>query len=129
MKQAMKLSSGSTKNDQDVYSFESASRGFHVYRRVWNARVGERLQAKQEDSNNEDRYAVALTKDNLTVGHVPQEQSSILWYFLSHGGKLTAKVTGRHRRSPLIQGGLEIPCTFTVEGSKRLVQKLQELIV
>ena len=116
------------KEATDVYSFESAARGYHFYRSVWNARIGEQLQATQDDDNTEDRFAVALTKNNQTVGHVPREQSRILWYFLSHGGKLTAEVTGRRKRSPLVQGGLEIPCTFTVEGPLRLVQRVRELV-
>lgn len=31
----------------------------------------------------EDIFAVALTKDDATVGYVPREQSRILWHFLS----------------------------------------------
>ena len=75
----------------------------------------EACRTPSQGKEAEDRFAVALTKNNQTVGHVPREQSRILWYFLSHGGKLTAEVTGRRRRSPLVQGGLEIPCTFTVK--------------
>ena len=33
-------------------------------RRIWNARFGEQLQTTQEDGNSEDRFAVALTKDD-----------------------------------------------------------------
>ena len=112
----------------DSYLFESAGRGYHVYRRIWNARIGEQLQATPDHDNTEDRFAVALTNDDETVGHVPREQSKILWYFLSHGGKVTAEVTGRRRWSPLLQGGLEIPCTFKVEGPLKLVQRIKELI-
>ena len=112
----------------DSYFFESAARGYHVYRRIWNARIGEQLQATPDHGNTEDRFTVALTKDDKTVGHIPREQAKILWYFLSHGGKLTAEVTERCRRSPLLQGGLKIPCTFKVEGPLRLVQRIKELI-
>ena len=38
----------------------------------------ERLQAKQEDAKNEDRYPISLTKDDLTVGHVPRGHARIL---------------------------------------------------
>lgn len=108
------------------YVFESAARGYYVYRRIWNGRIGEQLQADR--SNTEDRFAIALTKDDETVRHVLREQSKILWHFLSHGGKLF--VTGRHRRLPLLQGGLEIPCTctFKVEGPLRLVQRIKQLL-
>ena len=79
-------------------------------------------------AHHKDRFAVALTKDDTTIGHVPREQLRILWHFLSHGGRLTAEVSGRPRQSPLLQGGLEIPCMFTVEGPLRFVQQLRELI-
>ena len=39
-----------------------------------------------------------------------------------------AEVSSRRRQSPLLQEGLEIPCTFTVEGLSRLVQRVRELI-
>ena len=39
------------KEATDVYSFESAARGYHFYRSVWNARIGEQLQATQDDDN------------------------------------------------------------------------------
>ena len=64
---------------------------------VWKDRISEQLQATPDHDNTEDRLTVALTKDDETVKHVPQEQSKILWYFLSHGGKLTVEVTGRCR--------------------------------
>ena len=123
-----RLTSDMEKSKPDSYSFDSAARGYHVYRRIWNARIGEQLQSTREDGNSEDKFAIALTKDDVTIGHVPREQSRILWHFLSHGGKLTAEVSGRRRRSPLLQGGLEIPCSFTVEGPSRLVQGVRELI-
>ena len=39
-------------------------------------------RATQDDDNTEDRFAVALTKKNQTVGHVPRDQSRILWLSL-----------------------------------------------
>ena len=39
-------------------------------------------------------------------------------------GKLMAEVSGRRRQSPLLQGGLEIPCTFMVKRPSRLVQRV-----
>ena len=39
-----------------------------------NARIGEQLQATQDDDNTEDRFAIALTKNSQTVdsmGHSP----------------------------------------------------------
>ena len=31
-----------------------------------------------------DRFAVAVTKDDMVVGHVPREFSKLCWHFLRH---------------------------------------------
>ena len=55
---------------------ESCVRGHHVYSIIWNPVLGERLTCKRELDNVEDRYAVAICKDEDTVvGHVPRKIS------------------------------------------------------
>ena len=49
---------------------ESIVRGYHVYRRIWEAVVGEELTCITEPDNRSDRYAVAVIKSDTTVGHV-----------------------------------------------------------
>ena len=80
------------------------------------------LEAKQESGNPYDRFAIACTKKlplRLTesvVGHLPKELSRYTYYIILHGAKVTAMVMDtNHRRSPLVQGGLEIPIQVTVE--------------
>ncbi|CAH3025668.1 unnamed protein product, partial [Porites evermanni] len=58
-------------------------RGFHVYKEIWKPIVGELLRCSHERKNIYDRYAIAAKKRLLTDEN--------------------------YRRSPLIQGGLEIP--------------------
>ena len=41
-----------------------------------------------EDGNSEDLYTVAILKNGMVVGHVPQE------LFLQHGGTIQCIVTG-----------------------------------
>ena len=49
------------------------------------------------------------------VGHLPMEISRITRFILQRDARVQATVTGKHyRRSPLIQGRLEIPCLVTV---------------
>ena len=60
--------------------------------------LGSYCKSQQDDGNREDRFAVTLTKGDMTIGHVPREQSRILWHFLTHSGTLTAEVTGRCRQ-------------------------------
>ena len=47
----------------------------------------------------EDRFAVAVTKDDMVVGHVPRKFSKLCWHFLRHGGTIACEVTGRRKRS------------------------------
>ena len=66
------------------------------------------------------------------VGHVPQEISRFVYFFLHHGGSIDATVEDkRYRPSPIAKGGLEkvLRATFNIEDSKRfLLLRLKELI-
>ena len=46
--------------DIGVLVVESMVRGYHVYKDVWSAAVGQRLPCKQERDNPHDPYAVAV---------------------------------------------------------------------
>ena len=114
------------------FSFSSAIRGYHVYKSTWQPFIGEHLELERENGNAHDRFAVAVIKicparrTQTIVGHIPREISSIIWHFLSHGGKCT--VTEIKRRSPLVQGGLEVPCCITLSGKKKLAYKAETVI-
>ena len=50
------------------------------------------------------------------VGHLPKEVSRITYFILIRGATVSCRVLDvHHRRSPLIQGGLEIPIEISVE--------------
>ena len=49
---------------------ETCVRGFHVYKAIWEATVGEELECGRERGNRVDLYAVAVVKDKAVVGHV-----------------------------------------------------------
>ncbi len=80
------------------------------------------LSTVRKPGNPHDRFSVAVRKGTLTVGHLPRETSMVLL-----GGTITCRVTGRQRRSPLEQGGLEITCELIFSGGKELVAKLKKL--
>ena len=90
---------------------ESCVRGYHVYKDVWNAALGEELQCQRETGNSSDLYAVAVRKDSTIVGHLPQKISRICALFIRRGGTITCSLNGRRKYSAdLPQGGMEIPC-------------------
>ena len=64
--------------ETDTFCMEATIRGYHVYRDIWEAAVGEVLLCKREPDNRKDRYAVATTRAGVTVGHVPKKISSVL---------------------------------------------------
>lgn len=105
-----------------VFTHPSVIRGFHVYGNTvnWRPSMGEHLKFKQEHSNPHDQFAVAgqttsLNGRHVTVGHVPREISRHVWYALEYGATITGRVTDPiPKRSPLIQGGLEIRLEITV---------------
>ena len=90
-------------------SKEMCIRGFHVYKNVWDAVIGEELQCEREGQNTNDRYAVAVKRNNVIVGQLPRKFSRLCALFLKRGGLLSCTVTGSRRYSAdLQQGGLEI---------------------
>ena len=44
-------------------------RGYHIYQTIWDAVVGETLECRRQPLNEHDRYAVAVTKDDVIIGH------------------------------------------------------------
>ena len=94
-------------------------RGYHEYRFTWSPSVNEVLRARHERNN---RYAIAATKQlpgfltESVVGHLPREISRLTYFIILHCARVLVKVLdAHHRKSPLIQGGIEIPVEVTVE--------------
>ena len=54
-----------------VFEIHSYIRGYHVFKDVWTPTIGEILHVQLEPTNDVDWNALALLKENVTVGHVP----------------------------------------------------------
>lgn len=102
-----------------VYSFQFSMglRGFHHYQNAenWQPFRGQLVRFRRETDNEADQFAVSGNvriqgrQGRVTVGHVPRELSRYVWHALFWGCEFNASVKNpHHRRSPLIQGGLEI---------------------
>ena len=112
-------------------------RGFHVYRFYWDPVIGEKLTTQPDPDGRKfgDKHSVAVMKDGMTVGHLPKDISCLAKYFIVHRGTITCKETGNKKRSKMLHGGLEVPCTyeFAIEGNaaaaiiQRLKDKLKRL--
>ena len=64
--------------DMDTFQMFSCVRGYHIYKELWEAVVGEKLGCQQERDNPSDTYAVAIKKGEKVVGHLPQRLSCLL---------------------------------------------------
>ena len=62
--------------------------------------------------NSSDRYAVAVLKDDVVVGHLPRQLSRILSLFLLRNVTIDCVVTGGRRYSTdLPQGDSKYPAS------------------
>ena len=119
-------------NTNKILVFSAAMRGFHVYWDVWKPLENE----ERECLNLSDMFPIKTCRleGGQIVGHLPIEISRPTKFLLDRGAKVTAQLTGKHyKRSPLFEGGLEIPCLVTViiPGSIKghiLIQRYQRMV-
>ena len=116
--------------------FCAAVSDFQVYWDIWKPLENEELECLFERHNLFDMFAIKTCRleGGQIVGHLPREISRPTKFLLDRGAKVTAQLTGTHyRRSPLFQGGLQIPClvTVTIPGSIKghmLIQRYQQMV-
>ena len=100
-----------------IFEFTCAVRDFHHYPHHWHLVRDQILNCCHERNNPFDRFAIKFCEAGKeeTICHIPMEISRMTKYFMDKGTTVTAQLTGVHyRRSPLVQGGLEIPCKIMV---------------
>ena len=75
-----------------------------------------------------DPYAVAVTRRQAVVGHVPRKVSAACALFLRKGSIGCVITGGRRFSADLPQGGLEVPCTLLFRGEPKDIAKMRKLI-
>jgi hypothetical protein len=68
---------------EEMFTFDSVIRGCDVYKKIWDAVIGEELSCTVEVHNLYDKNAVALMKLDKIVGHIPREHSKVSKFFYS----------------------------------------------
>ena len=109
------------------FQFSAAVRGFHYYRKSWLPEPEQTLNCFHEEGNTFDRFVIKVfEKDkNEIAGHLPMKISRVTKFLLDRGANVSAKLTSTHyRRSPLVQGGIEIPCVVTVSMPGTVINQL-----
>lgn len=107
-----------TMNYEKTSEFTAAVRGYHFYRNIWRPYMTEKLECYHEFGNVFDMFAIKTCKaSGEVVGHLPREISRATKFLLDRGAKVSAElvITSHYRRSPLVQGGLEISCKVIVK--------------
>ena len=74
------------------------------------------MQCSHGLENAFDLFAIKICKsEGQIVGHLPMEIARVTKFLLDRGAVIIATLnTTNYRRSPLVQGGLEIACKVTV---------------
>ena len=110
-----------------TFKFSAAVRVFHYYRSFRSPQPEQVLRCSHEVGNAFDMFAIKVCESSAdqTVGHLPMEISRITKFLIDRGADATAKLTStNNRRSPLVQGGIEIPCLITVTMSGTILNQL-----
>ena len=76
-----------------AFTLISCIHGYHIYKDIWNAPVGETVVCERESRNARDPFVVALWKERAIVGHVPHTISCMRMQFLRNGGTIISTVT------------------------------------
>ena len=113
---------------EKVSELFSGIRGYHYYRKTWNPEESEVLQCSHELENGFDLFAIKTCKpEGQIVDHLSMEIASVTKFLLDRGAVIIATLnTTNHRRSPLVQGGLEIACKVTVRMPRPLYHMLMD---
>ena len=65
------------------FSFNSYSRGYHAYTKIWNPVDGAVLVCTRETDNPHDNNALSIIRNSYVIGHVPRLfQTSFLSLYL-----------------------------------------------
>ena len=118
------------------FEIESAARGYHCYRKYWSPKEHEILNCYHEPRNPFDFFAIKTCsqESQQSVGHLPREISKLTKFILDRGAEVEAKLTSNHyRSSPIIQGGLEIPCKVSIKMpatmlNRNLLKRYEEMV-
>lgn len=66
--------------------------GYHVYKKVWVAAVGEELICERGPHSSHDRYTVAVKRMGIIIGHLPRKLSKLFailetrWFYVLYQG-------------------------------------------
>ena len=99
-----------------TFEYTSAVRGYHYFKTTWQPKENEVLLCLFGNGNSYDMFAIkTCDQRGIMVGHLPRKVSRITKFIIDRCATVSVMLTRTHyRRSPLVKGGLEIPCKVSV---------------
>ena len=102
-----------------TWSFDSAVRGYHFYRKYWTPYLSQRLDCYHEPNNAFGQFAIKMVmmekNRKKIVGNLPREISRPRKFLLVSEAVMHAEISSvKYRHSTLAQGGLELSCKVFV---------------
>ena len=100
------------------FEFPSTVRGFHYHQKYWYPQLDDELYCQHELYSPFHFFAIKVCMKNadVTVGHLPLEISRAKKFLLDRGATAFIKLyLTNYCVSPLVQGGLEIPCRVEIQ--------------
>ena len=91
------LNENNKMNFEIMYSFSTAARGYHYYRRYWQPEIIQRLYLFNEKNNHFDSFAIKMCDTRGSIfGHVPMEISRITTILLDRGTRIETTMRLTH---------------------------------
>ena len=117
---------------EKVLELTAAVRAYHYYRKFWQPKPSQTLNCFYEEDNSFDPFAIKVYEVGKSdvVGHLSREISRATKSFMDRSGKVTVILTSEHyRRSPLVQGGMEIASLMrsSIPGAKIIPNRRNKL--
>ena len=116
-----------------LVNFETPSyvKGYHEYQKILTPFLQEEFCGEMEPANPVDKYAVAVKKNNVAVGHLPLGCSGkftkTIFYFLRADEFSESKVIVTGKSVNCGDGdGMQVPCLLKVHGQKILIGILKQ---
>ena len=116
-----------------LVNFETPSyvKGYREYRKIWTPFLQEELCGEMEPANPADKYAVAVKKNNVVVGHLPLGCSGkfakTIFYFLRADEWSECKVIVTEKPvNCRDRDGMQVPCLLKSHGQKSLIGILKQ---
>ena len=99
-----------------TFEYTAAVRGCHYFKAIWQPKENEVLVCQFENGSSYVIFARKTCDQRGTmVGHLRCEVSRFTKFITDRGATVSVMLTETYyRRSPLVKGGLEIPCKVSV---------------